>query len=267
MKRAITFIVATAALLIVCCNSRLDAVGACPDTPTCGGESLDYFLSDHYTGAPISDGSVLPVNSWVRLDAYATAYGQCATEDWSSTPPPGTCIPGPVYQRTVNHVSYGLVASTSGSLNGSYSEGATFCVGANGLVAYYNVLDSRTSQCPGGEGQMLFFPGIYTFYFTNFINNLICCDGVCPASVAKNTTVYAAETDMSDCSASAGVIGVATGIVETSETDFSLPGLMPIEFTRYYNSKAAFAGSREELRRNLGSGLRYPRDRCPEQPL
>ncbi|MBI5026856.1 MAG: RHS repeat protein, partial [Nitrospirae bacterium] len=66
-----------------------------------------------------------------------------------------------------------------------------------------------------------------------------CCGGSC-RQTEKHVYV---EPEDDDCKARVGKpVSVANGTVFTSETDFSLSGVTPINFTRYYNSKSTGKG-------------------------
>ncbi len=117
-----TFVLAFGVSLTVFCGVLHCAAydDACPYDPTCGGESLEYFTTNHSTGAPISDGAVLPAGTIVDLDAHATAYGQC--QAWIPTLSDlyWICILGDLFQGPVDHVAYRVYAAAEGPLNGDY---------------------------------------------------------------------------------------------------------------------------------------------------
>ncbi|MFZ3066313.1 MAG: DUF6531 domain-containing protein [Nitrospirota bacterium] len=62
-----------------------------------------------------------------------------------------------------------------------------------------------------------------------------CCGGSC---IITDKLVYI-EPEEDDCKLQAGKpVGLASGKVTVSEKDFSISGVMPIDFTRHYNSKS-----------------------------
>jgi hypothetical protein len=87
----------------------------CPPQGYSGGESIDAWATVDATGEPVADGAIVRPEK-LRLDAVATAYGECQTYTSS-------CVPVATYYRTINHIRVGLNASTSSSLNGQYVAG------------------------------------------------------------------------------------------------------------------------------------------------
>ena len=136
-----------------CSSQHLQGHADCPNQCTCGGESLDLYVTNNDTQAPVSDGMVLPVNSTVVLNARATAYGEfdlyyeCTLLD--------------VYQRDVSHLDFWMDATTNGGWNGRYRLEYNTCVGSP-----QHVIDTRAPECPtvGPATLQLAFPGTYSFF-------------------------------------------------------------------------------------------------------
>ena len=245
--------VMTLLLFHACSSCTVYALGTCPDTPSCGGESLDHFIKNSVTGVSIPDGAVVPVNTGVGLGGLATAYGQCETTVPTCSPMPCTCEPGEILERTVNHIEYHVTAVTQGGLNGNYLAGApTYCTGGE-----YHVVESWTELCPTAGGLLLAYPGIYAFYFWTNFNNYACLNGLCPYSLEKSAILYAGSESMdSTCNLMVGKgVSAANGIAATQETDFSLSGVAPIQFIRYHNSRTA-----QTLSRGFGNAFGHSFD-------
>jgi RHS repeat-associated protein len=213
----------------------------CTDIPKCNGESLDYYMYDRNTEVMISDGQVVPVKTSLAFHLFATAYGECETLIPSCSPSLCLCVIGPVYERNVNHARVQVDIVSEGPLNGAYMVGSVFCQDpVTHATKFYQELESGTELCPAEPSMLLYYPGIYNFTLRNIINNPLCLYGVCPADVQMTATVYAGEPVNDHCNTVIGDdVGVASGISLADETDFSIPGIMPVDFTRYYNSKTA----------------------------
>jgi hypothetical protein len=135
-------------------------------------------------------------------------------------------------------VSYSEDVVTQGYLNGHWNLPGSVCLDQVNCP----LLDTRSSDTTGPISVLLVGPGIYAFSFLSNIHSPLCCYGVCASSASATATVLVGETDMNDCNITAGDrAGVSSGIVVTNETDFSLPGILPLQFTRYYNSSSALA--------------------------
>lgn len=238
------FVVAFAALsiMVLCGGGREVRAVVCPLVPLGGGESVGNIITDRDTGKLLHDGFVMPAGSWLYLDSVATAFGQCQqlAEYCEGLPPKCWCILAATYERTVNHIGITLDAQTQGTTNGHYSVGNVFGKDpATGYTAFYHFLDSRDDEHSSGTiSQTLTYPGVYTYTFTNYIHTTAC--NILPASVSDSATVYAAELINDDCNTTAGKgVGVSSGVAVAQETDFSISGALPLDFTRYYNSKTA----------------------------
>lgn len=54
------------------------AAGSCPDLPSGGGQSMSATAKTlESISCPVTDGKYVRSNTTLRLDAIATAYGQC----------------------------------------------------------------------------------------------------------------------------------------------------------------------------------------------
>jgi hypothetical protein len=122
------------------------------------------------------------------------------------------------------------VVHESPGLNGYYPLGPSFCTDEMGHAVDCHVLDTRSALTIGPRDVLLSSPGVYTFWVWNVIDNPACTYGACPDLISKTATVYASGTDINDCSAGAGEVGLANGFASTSDTDFTLPGLSPIQY-------------------------------------
>ena len=222
----------------------------CPNQCTCGGESLDFFVTNQATGAPISDGMVLPVNSTVVLNARATAYGEFDLYY--------ECTLLGVYERLVNNLQFWMDATT-GVWNGEYR--LEYCGCTNSL----HVIDTRTPPCEtvGPATFQLASPGTYTFLAFAPIDNPGSCNGVCPAELRKYLTVYAvngapdpnknlgcyspepaeSEPPPDGNEFCADPVNVTTGNHYEPALDLSVstPGI-PLQFRRSYNSQSSYDG-------------------------
>jgi RHS repeat-associated protein len=254
-------IVAVIALLVVALllfgGRESFAIGSCPNIPNFGGTSIEYFMTEKVTGNPVADGTIFPSNTTVNLDAFATSYGYC--DVWILDCDPGgcACIFGVRQERTVHHITYGLSAVTSGSLNGNYTLGYTYGRNpATGFTAFYHELDSRNEVTSGGGTSLLLsYPGAYALSFINVISSTEC--DLAPAPVVTTSTIYAANAANlqppsmgSTCNgASVGSrANFGSGNLFVPVSLFSIPGTGPkVDLTLSYNSAAVFNG-------NLGTG-------------
>ncbi len=215
----------------------------CPNIPSGGGESLSASISINATGQPVSDQGLVPAGTVVRIDAVATAFGNC-------TGMACCCVPtGAVYNRTVGQIVMTADISTTTGLNGFYSLGSVFGKNPDGTTANWNVLDTQASNSTGPKYLNLSHPGTYEVHIQAFINTTPC--NMQPNQTQMITiTLQAGDSDDSvnsgktSCENEVGKpVNVSNGNMYIEQTDYRLPGFGEgLEITRTYNSKKQSAG-------------------------
>jgi murein endopeptidase len=110
----------------------------------------------------------------LRLDAIATASGQCQimVPDTKVTPP--ACVPSAIVEeRTINHI-YSWVDITSNSQNGTVYPGQVFGKNPNGTTAFWHVLDTTQTNSTGPLYFGIGLAGSYALHFQANINTTAC---------------------------------------------------------------------------------------------
>ncbi|MGH9958871.1 MAG: DUF6531 domain-containing protein, partial [Pyrinomonadaceae bacterium] len=216
---------------------------SCPNIPSGGGESLSASISISATGQPVGDQGLAPAGTVVRIDAVATAFGDC-------TGMACCCVPtGAVYNRTVGQIYMTADISTTTGLNGSYSLGSVFGRNPDGTTASLNVLDTQAANSTGPKYFTLSHPGTYQFYIQASIYTTPC--NIQPNQTQMITiTLQVGDGDDSinsgkrPCENEVGKpVNVTNGNMYIQQTDYQLPGFGEgLEITRTYNSKKQSAG-------------------------
>ncbi len=222
---------------------------SCPDIPSGGSESISASITIDGTGIPVTHGTTLPRSTKIRIDSLATAYGTC-TGMFLACDNGCSCQPtGGVYNRTVNHTTVRVEASTAGSLNGNYAVGQVVNLNPNGTTAYRNVLDTQASDSTGPNYYTFQVPGTYQFQIRAIINTTVC--NMQPGQTETiNITIHVTDSDgaanlgTTECNSGVGKpINVANGNMYIQQTDYRLPGVGgDLEITRTYNSKMQRSG-------------------------
>src|SRR5262245_58811459 len=75
------------------------ATGNCADHSANGGQSISGSISIANSGAAISNGGSVTLNTRLRIDSIATAAGWCSPGIENCSPPPCTCTYPDTYQR------------------------------------------------------------------------------------------------------------------------------------------------------------------------
>ncbi|MGH9873572.1 MAG: DUF6531 domain-containing protein [Pyrinomonadaceae bacterium] len=258
--RFVSATLATALLggcLMVFATAATVKAQTCEDVPSGGGESLSASITINGSGVPVTNEMELPIQTQLRIDAVATAYGSCTDMEWQCNGS-CSCSAGPIYTRTVNHISVSYDASTSGSLNGTYSLGSVFGLNPNGTTAFWNVLDTQAANSTGPKYFTLSVQGTYTFHIQAFINTTIC--DIQPGETQTiNITVQVGDKDgavnSGPTTCNSGVpqpenidsvgkpVNVTSGNMYIQQTDYRLHGVGGgLDITRTYNSKNQVAG-------------------------
>lgn len=203
-----------------------------------GGESIAPSITIVSSGLSLQNESTIPAGTAIRIDAVATALGDCTLT--------GEGCSGEA-ARTVNHINVMLNASTQGGLNGQYTEGYVYGWDENHMTKFYHVLDTQSPLSTGPINDTLLAPGTYTFEFTAIINTTS-CDIEPGQSNTATITIFVGDKNRdlgrSSCHTEVGSpINVTTGNMYLQQTDFRLPGLGEgLDLTRTYNSQSTRIG-------------------------
>jgi hypothetical protein len=216
---------------------------SCPNIPSGGGESIWASISINSTGELLADQGIVPAGTVVRIDAIATAFGEC-------TGMACCCVPtGAVYNRTVGQIVMTADVSTTTGLNGFYSLGSVFGRNPNGTTANWNVLDTTASNSTGPKYFTLSHPGTYQFHIQGFINTTPCNmqpnqTEMITISIDAGDSEGSVNSGLPTCESGVGKpINVTNGNMYIQQTDYRLPGFGEgLEITRTYNSKKQSAG-------------------------
>jgi RHS repeat-associated protein len=155
---------------------------------------------------------------------------------------------GFVWERTVNHISVYLDASTAGGLNGHYFLGNVYGMNPNGTTAYFHELDSRAANSTGPIPFLLSYPGTYTFRIKAIINQTPCNMGPGETDEISITLEVGAndkatDNGVSECQSVGRPVNVTNGNMYLQQTDYRLPGIgAGLEITRTYNSSKQTSG-------------------------
>jgi RHS repeat-associated protein len=227
----------------------------CESVGSGASQSISAHITIDGTTTEVTNQTVLPLGTPIRIDSVATAYGNCTEMLWHCD---GgcSCVPsGYTYNRTINHISVRLDASTDGFLNGNYSLGSVFGMNPNGTTAFWNVLDTQAANSTGPKYFTLPSPGTYTFHLKAIINTTPC--NMTPGETEQiDITVYVGDKDGSvdfgagSCNSNVAPpaavgepINVTNGNMYIQQTDYRLPGFGEgLDVTRTYNSRMQRSG-------------------------
>ncbi|MGH9958099.1 MAG: DUF6531 domain-containing protein [Pyrinomonadaceae bacterium] len=191
----------------------------------------------------MSDQGLVPAGTVVRIDAVATAFGDC-------TGMACCCVPtGAVYNRTVGQIYMTADISTTTGLNGFYTIGSVFGKNPDGTTANWNVLDTQASNSTGPRYLNLSHPGTYQVHIQAFIYTTP-CDMQPNQTQMITITLQVGDSEdtvnggKTSCESGVGEpVNVTNGNMFIEQTDYRLPGFGEgLEITRTYNSKKQSAG-------------------------
>jgi len=172
------------------------------------------------TSCPVTDGMYVRINTVLRLDAIATAYGQCQLvflDDW------GVCVPSAyIQERTINHI-YSWVDITSQYINGTYDVGNVF-----DSTGFGHVLD--TTQ-PTSTGPLTFgigSPGEYFLHFQANINMTAC--NILPATTPTYDIMVHARTAFHKGQRTNGSLVGGTSLPESGPGYYHFLGSDPVNY-------------------------------------
>ncbi len=150
------------------------AGGMCPDSPSGGGQTMSASATTQ-TNCSVTSGMYVRPFTTLRLDAIATANGQCQIVLPQCTGAGCVCVPSStVEERTINHIS-SWVNITSQNLNGTYTVGSVY--GKNpvtGMGMFLHVLDTTQPNSTGPLTYGIPSPGQYALHFQANINTTAC---------------------------------------------------------------------------------------------
>ena len=166
------FVIVFGILVFLTLPGSLCADGGCPNQPSGGGQSISATVKKTSTSCPVTDGMYVRTYTTLRLDAIATAFGQCQVMVMDCV---GGChcIPGPLQERTINHI-YAWVDVVSQYMNGTYNVGNIFGKYPNGTTAFWQVLDSTQPNSTGPLTYGTGSAGSYLLHFQANINTTNC---------------------------------------------------------------------------------------------
>lgn len=126
------------------------------------------------TNCPVTDGMYVRPSTTLRLDAIATAYGQCQIVVMDCTGASCVCVPSStIYERVLGHI-YSWVDITSQYQNGTFAVGRVYGKGPNGTTAFLHVLDTTQPNTTGPLSFRIPYPGEYSLHFQGNINTTPC---------------------------------------------------------------------------------------------
>ena len=214
----------------------------CPPDSSNGGQNITAQITVAATGQGLTDGSFVAPYTSLRLDALATAYGQCTTMLADCTSSPCSCTPLQTYQRTINYIRVWSEISTSTALNGSYSEGYIRGWDENQVTTSYHELDSHSALSTGPIFLFVPYAGTYKYHIIAYINGTPC--NLEPYQTEEIVITLQVGERVAfgdgDCNTKVGqTINVTNGNMYLQQTDYRLPGLGEgLEIIRTYNSQS-----------------------------
>lgn len=125
------------------------------------------------TSCSVADGMYVRTYTNLRLDAIATAFGQCQLVVPQCTPG-CVCVPSSTVYERVLYFIYSWVDITSQSQNGTYTVGRVYGKNPNGTTAYLHVLDTTQPDTTGPLSFGVGSAGEYFLHFQGSINTTIC---------------------------------------------------------------------------------------------
>ena len=179
-------------VLVLASPSPIYAGGMCPDSPSGGGQTMSATATKG-TNCSVTNGMYVRPFTTLRLDAIATAFGQCQIVLPHCTTAGCVCVPSATIQeRTINHI-YSWVDITSQSLNATYPVGRVYGKNPNGTGAFWHVLDTTQSNSTGPINFGVGTAGQYALHLQANINTTAC--NITPNVTPQvDITVYARTT-------------------------------------------------------------------------
>jgi len=218
----------------------------CELSGTSGGESIAAQISIDAAGTSVGSEAVVIAGTTLRLDAIATAYGECHHRV-TGTCGSCACSVDHVYNRVVHHITVTSDRTTATS-SGSFLEGYVYGKKPDGTTGYFNVLDTHANST-GPIFETVSTPGTYRFNFYAVIDDTICDLGPATTQVAS-ITIHVREKDddpnsgTTSCNQNVGgPVNVTNGNMYLQQTDYRLPGVGEgVQVTRTYNSNSKRTG-------------------------
>src|SRR6266446_1106170 len=235
-------------LLLLAAPATLQA-DTCDPIGSGGAPGISAQITIDGTTTTVTDQALLPAGTQVRIDSVAEAYGQCVGMFWYCNNGCSCQPSGDVQNRTVNHTTVTVDASTANGLNGNYVVGYVYGRNPNGTTAFWNVLDSQASNSTGPNYFTLSYPGTYQFHVQGIANPTAC--NIQPSeSQVINITINVEDADgardfgTTECHVNVGKpVNVTNGNMYLTQTDYRLPGIGDaLDMTRTYNSKSRRLG-------------------------
>lgn len=150
------------------------ASGTCPDTPSGGGQTMSASAKTQTTNCPVTNGMYVRSFTTLRLDAIATANGQCQITGLQCTGASCVCVPTQyIQERTINNIHM-WVDITNQSQNGTYTIGRVYGKNANGTTGFFHVLDTTQPDSSGPLYLGVSSAGEYRLHFQGLINTTAC---------------------------------------------------------------------------------------------
>src|SRR5262245_11149506 len=176
VKTFVSLILAVGSLLFILeIPSSVCASGMCADVPSGGGQSIGATAKKTSTSCPVTDGMFVRTYTTLRLDAIATAAGQCQVMLPNCTVGGCVGVPGAIQERTINHI-YAWADVVSQYLNGTFNAGNIFGKYPNGTTAFWHVLDSTQPDSTGPLTYGTGSAGSYHLHFQANINTTSACN-------------------------------------------------------------------------------------------
>jgi len=223
---------------------------SCDPTPQGSGEDINADISIRDTDLPLPDHGIVPGYTFLEINAFAAAYGQCIGNAWYCETSPCVCqATGVVYERTINHIGVYVDISTTNGLNGHYFVGNVYGKNPNGTGADFHELSTSASNSTGPLSFMVSYPGTYRFSINAIINTTPCDmqpDETETIIITVNVgpTEHEINNGEKPCEHHVGEpVNVTNGNMYLQHTDYRLPGLGEgLDITRTYNSRKQTSG-------------------------
>ena len=218
---------------------------ACEPEPQGSGENITADISVRDTGLILSDNGIVSSSTFIDINGFAAAYGQCIGKALYCETSPCVCqATGVVYERTINHIGVYVDIATSGALNGTYFLGNVYGKHPNGTTAFFHELNSRSANTTGPVHFLLSTPGTYRFRINAIINMTPCnMEPHETSTITITLHVGPREHEINNgelpCETKVGEpVNVTNGNMYLQQTDYRLPGIGEgLEITRTYNSR------------------------------
>lgn len=151
------------------------ASGMCPDIPSGGGQTMSATATKTVpTSCSVTNGMYVLKNTTLRLDAIATANGQCQIVLPQCSGAGCTCVPSSTIQERVLYFIDSWVDITSEGLNGTYAVGRVYGKNPNGTTGYFHVLDTTQANTTGPLSSLVSAAGQYLYHFRGSIATTAC---------------------------------------------------------------------------------------------